>query len=415
MLNLRFRRWAHAGALLACVVVGPASNLRAADTTTTVQSHLYDGTARAGEAELAGAVERDPADPNLAFGLGTVRFVRAIEHLGQSLYRYGLRSPVVGVPILRMPVPVNDDPDHLTYDGFRGILRDLVDDLKSADTALGKVDDRPARLALDPSKIRLDITGDGGKRDDERLWTIISGMTPAIGRSTDTMIVLDNADVAWLRGYSHLVMGCTEWVLAHDFHEMFDESFSLFFPRPSASEAALRDEDRKRTDLIGAPRGDIAIADAIALVHLLHWPVAEPARTAAARDHLLQVIAMSRVSWKAVLARTDDERHWIPGPGQKGIIPLPVTLERIGAWLEVLDEGQAVLEGRKLVPHWRFTRGIDLARAFKEPRTFDLVLWLTGPGARPYLANGEVISSQSWGQLLRAFEGNFLTYAFWFN
>ena len=58
----------------------------------------------------------------------------------------------------------------------------------------------------------------------------------------------------------------------------------------------------------------------------------------------------------------------------------------------VLDDAEAVLEGRKLVPYWRFTKGINLKRVFTEPKPFDLVLWLAGPGVRPYLEAGEMIS-----------------------
>lgn len=409
------RRWAHWAVLFFCLALVSPDAVRAADATAIVQRHLYAGTAKSADAELGAALAEKPADGDLTFGLGVVRFVRAAEHLSRSLYRYGLRPPVVGRPVMRMPVPRNPEPDQLGYEGFRHILQDLVDDLKAADTTLGAVGEPPVRLTLDPSRIRLDIVGDGAKRDDERLWVVINGMAPATAKDADLTVVLDRADAAWLRGYANLVMGFTEWVLAHDFHELFDETSGLFFPRTTSSETLQGNGDPGRADILGVPGSDTTIADAITFIHLLHWPVAEPARMAAARDHLLRTIAMSRANWSAILARTDDDRHWIPGPGRKGIIDLPVTRERIDAWLRVLDEGEAALEGRKLVPHWRYKRGIDLARVFGEPRPFDLVMWLTGPGARPYLADGETISSQSWQQLLRAFEGNFLTYAFWFN
>ena len=52
---------------------------------------------------------------------------------------------------------------------------------------------------------------------------------------------------------------------------------------------------------------------------------------------------------------------------------------------------------------------------FFEPRDFDLVLWVAGIGAAPYLEDGEVLGGSDWSELNRIFRGNFLGYAFWFN
>ena len=126
---------------------------------------------------------------------------------------------------------------------------------------------------------------------------------------------------------------------------------------------------------------------------------------------------MSRASWKSILAETDDDREWIPGPQQKNgvITSMPVTQEEVDAWLRALDDFDAALDGTKLVPHWRFAQGFNLKRVFFEPRDFDLVLWAAGIGAAPYLEDGEVLGGSDWSELNRAFRGNFLGYAFWFN
>ena len=83
--------------------------------------------------------------------------------------------------------------------------------------------------------------------------------------------------------------------------------------------------------------------------------------------------------------------------------------------MAALDEFDAILDGRQLVPHWRFTRGIDAKKFFDEPQTFDLVMLLTGAGAVPYLQDGPIASSQRWGEITKAFEDNFFAYALWFN
>ena len=73
-----------------------------------------------------------------------------------------------------------------------------------------------------------------------------------------------------------------------------------------------------------------------------------------------------------------------------------VNAERIAAWYQVLDEADAILDGEKLIPHWRFEQGINLRRVFEEPQPFDLVLWITGPAALPYLEDGPVTTPEEW-------------------
>ena len=87
---------------------------------------------------------------------------------------------------------------------------------------------------------------------------------------------------------------------------------------------------------------------------------------------------------------------------------MPVTQEEVDAWLHALDDFDAVLDGTKLLPHWRFAQGFNLKRAFFEPRDFDLVLWVAGIGVAPYLEDGPTLSLTDWNQWNRAFNGNFL-------
>jgi len=43
------------------------------------------------------------------------------------------------------------------------------------------------------------------------------------------------------------------------------------------------------------------------------------------------------------------------------------------------------------------------------------VLWAAGHSAVPYLEDGPTLSLTDWNQWNRAFNGNFLGYALWFN
>ena len=82
----------------------------------------------------------------------------------------------------------------------------------------------------------------------------------------------------------------------------------------------------------------------------------EPERRQTARLKLLEMIRLSRENWKAILAETDNDREWLPGPQQPGINPLTglaVTEEGGAAWHEALQMAEDLLEGRVLLPHFR--------------------------------------------------------------
>jgi hypothetical protein len=165
--------------------------------------------------------------------------------------------------------------------------------------------------------------------------------------------------------------------------------------------------------------GDMnVIADAIAAIHEWHFEVVEPARTATALGHLEVVIRLSRLSWKAIEAETDDDREWIPNSKQSGVIPgMSVTVEMIAGWQEFLDEADAILAGRRLVPHWRLAEGhgINFRRVFLEPKKMDLVRWLQGAAIVPYVEKGDCTDPATWRRIQQAFRGQFIGFAIWFN
>ena len=160
-----------------------------------------------------------------------------------------------------------------------------------------------------------------------------------------------------------------------------------------------------------------SIADAIAAIHLMHWQVTEPERMKASLAHLESVVKLSRESWRFILAETDDEAEWIPSPTQKNAVMPAATISQqtVDGWMVFLGEFDAILQGRKLVPHWRLAKGINIRRVFLEPTPFDPVLWAQGSAAVPYLEDGPMTDRATWNQIMRMMEGNFLGYAVWFN
>jgi hypothetical protein len=387
---------------------------RAQDAATLTTTHLYAGTLAQGETELAALVQREPGNGEARFGLGGVRFVRAVARLAQSMYRHGLEAPrTFMVPMLRLPVPRNPNPAPLTYDGFRTILQQFADDLAQAEATLAPLN-ADVKLPIDLARVHLDLDGDGRVADEERLWSIL-GLVDARSRGSapDTFVIaFDKGDVYWMRGYAHLLMAIAETWLAHDFRPTFEQTFHLFFPRAGLPYAAPLGSERRGPDSADYP----VFADALAFIHLFNWPVVDGPRLQRVHAHFKAVATMSRQSWAAILAETDDDREWIPNPRQGNPFPsLPVTQERIEAWLGAMTEFEAVLDGVKLVPHWRFRQGINFKRALLEHKTLDPVMWITGAGVVPFLEDGPIATTDAWNGIVGSFQGNFFGYAMWFN
>lgn len=388
-------------------------HVASAAETATVKA-LESGALAAGADSLSAMIASDPANADARFGLGMIRFVQAVEHLSQGLYRYGLQAPhSFLMPIVRLPVPENPNPEPIDYAKFRQVLLDFVADFGKAEETLAAIPDgADTKIVVDLTAIRYDADGDGTVTPEERMTAVLARfleIDPQEIEAEPLVVAFDRADAFWLRGYCNVVMALGEFMLAHDWHESFDASFHVFFPKAhSVFQNAL---SHQYSDTFF---GETGIADLISFLHI-RWPVAEPERLSGVREHLKAMVALSRQDWAAIVAETDDDREWIPGPGQTGVTGATVSADQVAAWHDVLDEVEAVLDGRKLLPHWRFDKGINLRRVFEEPQPFDLVLWITGPAALPYLEDGPILSGEEWARITAAFEDNFGSYAIWFN
>jgi hypothetical protein len=406
------------GAMLTLTVLSPAH----AASLDEVRMHLYAGrivaAVETAEAQLATA----PADDQARFALGTAQFLHALERLGQGLHRHGLTAAgdsvvgLAGLPFVRIPVPPNPNPEPLTYDKFRAVLADFVADLEDAEATLAAIDDTAVALSLNIGHIRLDLNGDGSASSEEALWQVFRQVAGTDWLDAEAANQLqtdfDASDVPWLRGYCHLLMGIAEFPLAHDWQAAFDATFHTLFPAAGLPSAALNEKPAAQPQMAMMA----GIADLVAFLHLNHWPVVEPARMERALGHFEAVVDLSRENWRNILAETDDGREWIPNPRQSGVLPaMQVSQERIDGWMLFLDELDALLNGKKLLPHWRFDQGINVRRVFLEPLTFDIVLLVQGSAALPYLEDGELTSPATWRRIVTLFGGDFFRYAVWFN
>lgn len=389
-----------------------------ADAQDAVIAEILRQRASAGEWTMAQSqLATRGANAQTLAARGMVRFARAIETLGKNFHRHGLRPPRAAmIPILRLPVPPNPNPEPLTYEALRAIYVAFIADLAEAEAALASMPAGPVKLPINLNAVRLDLNGDGRLTNDETIGEIMLTMTGQAPRQSladpgPWEVAFDRADMLWLRGYCRLLSAFAEFALAYDWRETFTAAGHVFFAGAPDPSAGMADPNPS----LGRESG--AIADAIALAHLTRWPLAEPDRLLKARDHLKAVVSLNRATWGEILAENDDDREWLPAPRQRSTAfpGMSVTQERIDTWLAALDDLDAALDGRKLAPHWRYSRGFDLSAVFTNPRPFDLVLWITGHAALPYLRDGPIAAADSWRQWQRAFGGQFLAYAIWFN
>jgi hypothetical protein len=390
----------------------------AGEAEKLLTSHLYAGTLADGGAALA-ALGGDTA-AEVKSAQGVLAFVSAIEHLGQSLHRHGLETHPGGVimqlPILRMPVEPNPNPDPITYEKWRAILQTLFDDLNRADALLAEGASGDAKgevkLNLDLMKVRLDLNGDGKASEAESFGSILQALSRGAGPASppDLNFAFDKADLLWLRGYIHFITASAEFGLAVDFEESFNKTAHAYFPR-----AGLPMSQELLAPAMASGFVDNSVGDAIAMVHLLNWQVTDPERLKDVRTRLMTLAQLSRESWTAARAETDNDKEWLPNAKQAGRWGMDVDDAAIDGWLAVMGEFEQVLDGKRLMPHWRFNKGFNVKRFFDESKRIDAVLIIAGVDAIPFLESGQISTTADWEALTSAFRGNFLGYALWFN
>ncbi|QDT17002.1 tetratricopeptide repeat protein [Alienimonas californiensis] len=387
-----------------------------------VAAFLAEGNLAGAEAALNKTLKTDPGDDDALFSLGVVKFLGGIEEFAQFLSAHGSGDRLGGMlPFARLPVPANADPQPVSYEQWRKARIDLIAAFDEADAVLAKIDG-PVDVKIDLAALRLDLNGDGTAGEAERVLSLLGagglrlegdrsgGRRPSEAPAIVTHF--DRADAEWLRGYCDLLSAILETMLAHDAENWWNHCAHLLFAQPEGVPGYLLTET-------GDGFSPGRLSDIIAAIHHVNFPVREPERMGKARERLLGMIGHSRAMWDLILAEEDGEREWIPGPHQTSSTGVTMSQERVDGWREFLAEAEDLLNGEKLVPFWRTQpagladapNGVNLRRVFEEPRRFDLVEWVQGPGAAPFLERGELTSPAVWNRLQRLFNGNFFGFA----
>ena len=355
----------------------------------------------------------EPDNDNIRAAAGMLRFFSAVELLNRGFYRYGATAPDLILRPLQVPIPTNPDPEPFTYELSRRLAEQSIDNMTAAARLLADVKDPDVAFIVPLGQMKFDFTGDGTA--ETPLTTFVAaamngGRSRSVAKWTTIKVDADRADVAWLLGYTHVLRAMAEGYLAYDGREFFDAIAPRLFagvPHPLAGV----ERERLRRDWQGI------LLDAAVAVKSCRFTPREPARLKMVHKHLRESVDRSRECWTHTLKETDDAREWLPGPGQTSVIPLSIGKRQVDAWRLFLDETDAVLDGKRLIPHWRLkrTHGINLKKILEEAPTLDLIDWSHGRGVLPFVEEGEVVSAETVDELDDAFGGRFLSFAAWIN
>lgn len=411
--------------LAAAVALACAAAAGADVVDDALAGRVGAGTPEAGIEAIEAVLDRDPGDDRALFALGVLRTVRGWETLAQAVHRFGAGNGGRGPAMFVMPglsvIPYNDEPEPVSVEDLRRAILSAMEQIELADRALARIDgDFVARADL--MALRCDLDEDGTAGERETIGALLRAFGARLRTADGTeearelVVAFDRGDAEWLRGYCHLELALAEFILAHEWDRVFELTGHAFFPASRTEHEYLKGPRSP----FGGVRQTTGVdpIDLVAFLHLLNLPVDEPKRMRAAREHLLAATRHSRAMWAHYNAETDDDAEWIPNPDQRALFPgVRVTREDQEAWGVFLDDIEDVLEGEKLLPFWRGDglRGVNVRRVLEKPRAFDLVLWIQGSAAAPYLEEGEQVNSDAWEGVRRAFEGHTFAHIVWFN
>jgi len=266
--------------IVATTLLLAASPALAGPAGDTLKQALYSGTLTDGLNKLQPMAAS--GDTEAAFGVGSIKLTLALEHFVQTLYTHGFDLPNGRAAGIEQPaIPQNPAPEPFDYDGVRAMLSTLVteiDDARASFDAAGKSGDYV--IDINPLKVAIDANGDGRSDPGESLaglmafsmhTSIDDVLAPPNGAPHLDVIGFDRADAYWLAGYTEVIAAQADFLLAHDFSSFVNATFHRFFPKAGFPMQAYAEGGQLMFDA----ETDTGIADLIAAIHTISWPVTD--------------------------------------------------------------------------------------------------------------------------------------------
>ena len=383
----------------------------AASTPETLDGFLREGRIKEGLTAYAA-----PSGNAGQFSLGVLQALDGLQQFSAGMRNVGINPEFIqsGIPFFRVVVPgrLQNPKEPATPAKVARLFQDLRASLRRANATLARIGDEEFGVEVNLSQVRLDLDGDGQCSTNELLLASLGqtlGLAAQARGGREVVVRFDSADAAWLKGYTHLLSGMLDLLLAYDWRPVWDQCAHVVFLHPEPRPPLAR----------FSQEGPVFLqwADLIAAVHDMRLNLMDKDGPRRARDEFKAMISCSRICWQRVLAETDDQKEWLPSPRQTGPGGAQITQDQVDGWQRVLDELDAIANGKKLLPHWRMKPGvgINVEKLVASPPPLDLVLLIQGSALVPYLEEGAVSDQQTWGQLTRAFGGGFFRFAIWSN
>jgi len=379
--------------------------LKAQDTR--LDAYLTSGKLQDGLAAFA-----KPASDADRFSLAVLQSLQGLQQFADGADSLGIKSTLAnsGLPFFRvLPHQTGAKVEQVTPEKVRALFQNLREALTKANATLAKVGDSDFKVQVNLSQAHLtNKDGVPAMPLTESLGKILSLQT---SDDKDLVINFDSADAMWLKGYTHVLLGLLDIVMAYDWKPVWNQSAHVLFtspsPLPPIAKYTVTNQGSQFSEW----------ADIIAAVHEMRLEVADSDGLKKAVTEFRAAIGCSKTCWKRVLAETDDDHEWLPSPSQTGPRGSKITQEQIDGWMTVLNEVDSILTGKKLLPHWRIINGmgINLAKLVQSPPKLDLVLMIQGSAFAPFIEGGDVSDQTRWRTLIAPFGPGFAGFALWSN
>ncbi|AZL58606.1 hypothetical protein EI545_07010 [Tabrizicola piscis] len=378
-------------------------------TAETLSQEIGRSGLQATEARLATLAS--PTNEDL-FALAGLRFLGGVEAALQLRWQTGIRADWSELPILRLPIPENPAARAFQPSDFTTLVTDLDARMDSARAALDLLGERPFALDIALADLWFDINMNGTRDPGEEVAAVaglLGGGRIVAVPVENPVITFDTADAAWLSAYTHFLSGFAATALAYDpepaIQRVMDSSAAIYAlwgdtPPPNAMDMMFGRQ-----------------VDRIAMVLFALSNTPDKALALKAHGHFLSMIEDNRRFWSLVALEPDNAGEWVPNDRQVsalGIMMPPGTGER---WQAVLADAEALLQGKALIPHWRFgaEAGINLKKLFENPPPLDLVTLIQGEGMLPYAEKGPRVSPMAWNEFQRLVQGDAMLFAVFLN
>ncbi|MFQ1699298.1 hypothetical protein ACJ5NV_01750 [Loktanella agnita] len=359
--------------------------------------------------------------PSDRFALGGALFLQGIETAFQERYRTGLNDLDIEIPGLLTAIAANPAPDAFTPDVIMSLFTRIGADMDRAQAVMAPItSEDTVAVTIDLNQIWFDINASGTRDEGEDLLPIMVPLFVSQWEVADTLdslnasggaptITFDTADVAWLQAYTHVFAGTAEMVMAFDPTDVIATVL--------ANAATIAELRQGAAPMLFFSPEDEKIADLITIIVRVLEQQPDPIHTQAALDDFRAAISHNITFWYRVSAETDNDREFIPNKSQESALGMlfPPNIDQ--AWQAVLQEVAMVLNGERLIPHWRTgdNVGVNLNAWLRDPAPLDIIGVISGTSLAPYLERGQLAEDDAMTEFDQLTGGNFALFAFTLN